>query len=228
VQPTSPFQAITAITDLGIADGTVGQLLRTDGAGAFTFIDAPSSGDSIGNFTLAASVIDTDDSSGIVITPPVTTSSDLTVQNNLTVRNTAYANKFVSTSNGVPTIDSASSFTITATDGITLTATDGVTINGEPTPFIMGVLFGTGPSWTGGGVSSIADNGLGDHTITFSSNLATNNVDEFQVLATVQDKTAGHSCVISKPAVNQIRVNVNNLSGTGVDSKVFLVIYKTT
>ena len=228
VQPTSPFQAITAITDLGIADGTVGQLLRTDGAGAFTFIDAPSSGDSIGNFTLAASVIDTDDSSGIVITPPVTTSSDLTVQNNLTVRNTAYANKFVSTSNGVPTIDSASSFTITATDGITLTATDGVTINGEPTPFIMGVLFGTGPSWTGGGVSSIADNGLGDHTITFSSNLATNNVDEFQVLATVQDKTGGHTCVISKPALNQIRVNVTNLSGTGVDSKVFLVIYKTT
>ena len=226
VQPSFPTP--TAITDLGIADGTVGQLLRTDGAGAFTFIDAPSSGDSIGNFTLAASVIDTDDSSGIVITPPVTTSSDLTVQNNLTVRNTAYANKFVSTSNGVPTIDSASSFTITATDGITLTATDGVTINGEPTPFIMGVLFGTGPSWTGGGVSSIADNGLGDHTITFSSNLATNNVDEFQVLATVQDKTGGHTCVISKPALNQIRVNVTNLSGTGVDSKVFLVIYKTT
>ena len=93
----------------------------------------------------------------------------------------------------------------------------------------MGVLNGSSGSgtWSGGGISSIADNGLGDHTITFSSNLGT-TVDDFQVLATVQDKTAGHSCVISKPAVNQIRVNVNNLSGTGVDSKVFLVIYKTT
>ena len=116
VQPSFPTP--TAITDLGIADGTVGQLLRTDGAGAFTFIDAPSSGDSIGNFTLAASVIDTDDSSGIVITPPVTTSSDLTVQNDLTVRNTAYANKFVSTSTGTPTIDSANTITLTAPDGV--------------------------------------------------------------------------------------------------------------
>ena len=115
VQPTSPFQAITAITDLGIADGTVGQLLRTDGAGAFTFIDAPAA--DIGNFTLAASVIDTDDSSGIVITPPVTTSSDLTVENDLTVRNTAYAKTFVSTSTGVPTIDSASTITLSSQDG---------------------------------------------------------------------------------------------------------------
>ena len=115
VQPSFPTP--TAITDLGIADGTVGQLLRTDGAGAFTFIDAPSSGDSIGNFTLAASVIDTDDSSGIVITPPVTTSSDLTVQNDLTVRNTAYANKFVSTSTGTPTIDSATTINLSSQDG---------------------------------------------------------------------------------------------------------------
>lgn len=115
VQPSFPTP--TAITDLGIADGTVGQLLRTDGAGAFTFIDAPSSGDSIGNFTLAASVIDTDDSSGIVITPPVTTSSDLTVQNDLTVRNTAYANNFVSTSTGSPTIDSATTINLSSQDG---------------------------------------------------------------------------------------------------------------
>ena len=133
---------------------------------------------------------------------------------------TVNATTFASSGSGAPVLTSAST--------ITLEAPDGVTINGEPTPFIMGVLFGTGPSWTGGGISSITDNGPGDHTITFSSNLGTNNVDEFQVLATVQDKTGGHTCVISKPALNQIRVNVNNLSGTGVDSKVFLVIYKTT
>ena len=116
VQPAVPFQNITAITDLGISDGTSGQVLTTDGSGAFTF-ETPSAGGSVGNFTFASSVIDTDDSSGIVITPPVTTSSDLTVENDLTVRNTAYAKTFVSTSTGVPTIDSASTITLSSQDG---------------------------------------------------------------------------------------------------------------
>ena len=107
VQPSFPTP--TAIT--------VGQVLTTDGSGAFTFQNA-AAGDSNGNFTIGSSIIDTDDSSGIVITPPVTTSSDLTVQNDLTVRNTAYANKFVSTSTGTPTIDSANTITLTAPDGV--------------------------------------------------------------------------------------------------------------
>ena len=42
-------------------------------------------GDTIGNFTLSASVIDTDDSSAITITPAVVMNSDLTVENSLTV-----------------------------------------------------------------------------------------------------------------------------------------------
>jgi hypothetical protein len=116
VQPAVPFQNITAITDLGISDGTSGQVLTTDGSGAFTF-ETPSAGDSIGNFTFASSVIDTDDSSGIVITPSITTNSDLTVENDLTVRNTAYANNFVATSTGAPTIDSASTITLSSQDG---------------------------------------------------------------------------------------------------------------
>jgi len=114
VQPSFPTP--TAITDLGISDGTVGQVLTTDGSGAFTFQD-PATGDSNGNFTIGSSIIDTDDSSGITITPPVTTSSDLTVQNDLTVRNTAYANNFVSTSTGSPTIDSATTINLSSQDG---------------------------------------------------------------------------------------------------------------
>lgn len=116
VQPTAPFQNITSITDLGITDGTSGQVLTTDGAGAFTFQDS-SAGGSIGNFTFASSIIDTDDSSGIIITPPITTSSDLTVENDLSVQNTAYANNFVSTSNGTPTIDSATTINLSSQDG---------------------------------------------------------------------------------------------------------------
>ena len=46
----------------------------------------------LGNFTFTNSVLDTDDSSGITVTPPTVFSSDLTVQNNLTVTNKIIAN----------------------------------------------------------------------------------------------------------------------------------------
>jgi hypothetical protein len=121
VQPTIPFQPITSILDLGISDGTNGQVLTTDGAGAFTFQDQAAGGGSVGNFTFASSVIDTDDSSGIIITPSTTVNSDLTVENDLTVRNTAYANTFVATSTGTPTIDSASTITLSSQDGTIVT-----------------------------------------------------------------------------------------------------------
>ena len=81
----------------------------------------------IGNFTLAASVMDTDDSSGITITPLVTMSSDLVVENDIRCSNVVYAETFESTSTGVPTINSASS--------INLSATDRVTINRSPLNF---------------------------------------------------------------------------------------------
>jgi hypothetical protein len=46
----------------------------------------------LGNFTFTNSVLDTDDSSGITVTPPTVFSSDVTVQNNLTVTNKIVAN----------------------------------------------------------------------------------------------------------------------------------------
>lgn len=107
----------TAITDLGISDGTVGQVLTTNGAGVFTFQDAGGGG-SIGNFTFSSSTIDTDDSSSITITPAVTMSSDLTVQNDLTVSNTLYAENIVTTATGTPTIESNSSINLSATDRV--------------------------------------------------------------------------------------------------------------
>ena len=59
----------------------------------------------VGNFSLASSVIDTTDSSGITVTPAVTMSSDLTVENNLVVDNAIQsANLTISgttTANGV-------------------------------------------------------------------------------------------------------------------------------
>ena len=79
--PTIP----TSLTDLGITDGTPGQILTTNGFGTFSFQNPSESGDSIGNFTLADSIIDTDDSSEITFTPPVRLSSDLWVDNGIYV-----------------------------------------------------------------------------------------------------------------------------------------------
>ena len=76
------------------------------------------SGDTIGNFTLSSSTIDTDDSSAIIITPAVTMSSDLTVENDLRVTNNVYANEFTSEGTGVPTITSASTINLSASDRV--------------------------------------------------------------------------------------------------------------
>src|SRR6056300_600732 len=114
VQPT--FNIPSLLTDLGIADGTNGQVLTTDGAGNFTFQDA--TGDSVGNFTFSSSTITTDDSSSITIVPPVVMNADLTVQNDLIVSNKITADYFQSTSTGAPLIDSASTITLSAPDGV--------------------------------------------------------------------------------------------------------------
>jgi hypothetical protein len=73
------------LTDLGITDGTVGQVLTTDGDGNFTFED--SVGAPIGSFAFVGTNIDTTDSSSISITPSVTFQSNVSVENELSVRN---------------------------------------------------------------------------------------------------------------------------------------------
>lgn len=111
---------------LNTASATSGQVLSWNGT-SLTWTTQSSGAAGIGNFTLAASVIDTDDSSGITITPAVTISSDLNVENDLRVTNIVYAETFESTATGAPTLTSASS--------INLSATDRVTINKSPLKF---------------------------------------------------------------------------------------------
>ena len=77
---------------LNTASATSGQVLSWNGT-SLTWTTQSSGAAGIGNFTLAASVIDTDDSSGITITPAVTISSDLNVENDLRVTNTVYVDK---------------------------------------------------------------------------------------------------------------------------------------
>jgi len=85
---------------------------------------------SVGNFLFESSVIDTDDSSGITITPSVTTQSDLTVENDLVVRNnfqaqSVSAEEFINNGVGPAVLESGSTLTLSSVDGIIL---DGLTI----------------------------------------------------------------------------------------------------
>ena len=77
---------------LNTASATLNQVLSWNGT-SLTWTTQSSGALGLGNFTLAASVIDTDDSSGITITPAVTISSDLNVENDLRVTNTVYVDK---------------------------------------------------------------------------------------------------------------------------------------
>jgi hypothetical protein len=104
-----------SITEFGITDGSAGQVLTTDGAGNFTFEDA---GDQIGNFTLALSTIDTDDSSPIQIIPSLVLQSNLEVQNDVVVQGSVTASSFISAGEGDAAFESDSNISFTAAERV--------------------------------------------------------------------------------------------------------------
>jgi len=121
------------LTDLGITDGTVGQVLTTDGAGTFTFEDTqpgidltafsvtvnPASGDGDLAYNNTTGVF--------TYTPPAGSGGsnfdqDLNTTNAVTFT-TVTAGDFITAGTSAPTIDSASSLTITTTDGLIVDGT---------------------------------------------------------------------------------------------------------
>ncbi len=111
-------ESINSLNDVNITSVANGQVLKYDSSTA-KWING-TSGDTIGNFTLSSSVIDTDDSSQIVMTPSVRMSSDLTVDGNLTAQKFT-ADSFESSGVGTPQIDSASSIELIAQDQVKIT-----------------------------------------------------------------------------------------------------------
>jgi len=115
----------TDLTDLGISDGNAGQILTTNGSGSFTFQDATS----VGNFTLASSTIDTDDSSAINITPSIIANSDLTVENDATVNGLLTVSRLNVTGDiesggtGTPELFSEGAILLTASTRVEVTQT---------------------------------------------------------------------------------------------------------
>jgi len=108
--------SITTLQDVSINSPQEGQTIKYVGG---IWINA-TGGDSVGNFTFSSSVIDTDDSSQIVMTPGVRMSSDLAVDGNITAQRVT-ADSFESSGIGVPAIDSNSSIELRATDQVKIT-----------------------------------------------------------------------------------------------------------
>ncbi len=112
-------ESINSLDDVNITSVQNNQVLKYD-SGTSKWVNG-TSGDTIGNFTLSSSTIDTDDSSQIVMTPSVRMSSDLTVDGNLTAQKFT-ADSFESSGVGTPQIDSASSIELIAQDQVKITS----------------------------------------------------------------------------------------------------------
>ena len=118
---TAERDALTGAEGMILYNSTTNQLESYENS-AWGATGGAGGGASIGNFTFASSVVDTDDSSGIVITPAVTMSSDLTVENDLVVSNTVTAGKFVSTGTETPEISAGANLNLTAGNAVVITS----------------------------------------------------------------------------------------------------------
>lgn len=78
-------------------------------------------GTELGNFTFTASVLDSNDSGAITVTPSTVFSSDVTVENDLIVTNKVVADRFESTSTGTPEITAATNLNLTAGNAVVIT-----------------------------------------------------------------------------------------------------------
>ena len=111
-------QSINSLSDVTITSVQNDQILKYNSSSGKW--ENGTGGGQVGNFTLSSSVIDTDDSSQIVMTPSVRMSSDLTVDGNLTAQRFT-ADSFESSGVGTPQIDSASSIELIAQDQVKIT-----------------------------------------------------------------------------------------------------------
>ena len=109
--------SITTLSDVSINTPLANQVIKYVG-GIWT---NAAGGESVGNFTFSSSIIDTDDSSAITVTPAMVLSSDLTVQNDMIVTGSLQAETFEGTGTGTPQITSAGSIELVAEDAVKVT-----------------------------------------------------------------------------------------------------------
>lgn len=118
------FSNDTNMTDNSATALVTERAVKTYVANQIALIPAP---DQIGNFTIGSSTIDTDDSSGITITPAVTISSDLTVENDLTVNNdvtilgSLSVESFTTSGTGAAVVEAGTNLELTAGNAVVVT-----------------------------------------------------------------------------------------------------------
>lgn len=124
----------TTLTDLGITDGTAGQVLTTDGAGTFTFEDTQPGIDLtafsvVKNPAAGSGDLAYDNATGVfTYTPPAGGGGGTSYDQSLNTTDpvqfvSVTAGDFITSGTSAPTIETASSLTITTTDGLIVEGT---------------------------------------------------------------------------------------------------------
>jgi hypothetical protein len=111
VQPSIPIA--DSLLDLGIDDGSEGQVLSSNGDGTFSFVDPSPVSAVVGNFSFAGSVIDTTDDSDVTITPNLIVGGDLTVG----------TGDIITAGSGTPELISDNEILLTGTTRVSITQT---------------------------------------------------------------------------------------------------------
>lgn len=191
-KPTIPV----ALTDLGISDGTVGQVLTTDGDGNFTFEDAATGGGDIGSFVFTGTNIDTDDSSGISVTPAVTFESDIIVENEINaatifVTNVNVAGSFTSTGSGTPEIVSDNEIFLTPG---TTTVLNGLTTFNQTTEVVN----------TKTGATGTIEHDFSTGSLFLHSNIAANFTANFTNVPTTNNRSTTVALILDQGATAYI------------------------
>jgi len=112
---TAQRTALTAVNGMILYNSDTGEFQAYENGGWTPMIS------DLGNIEFTGSVIDTADSSAITVTPAVTLSSDLSVENHLTVTGTVTADKFVATGTETPEISASANLNLTAGNAVVIT-----------------------------------------------------------------------------------------------------------
>ena len=112
---TAERTALTAANGMILYNSDTGEFQAYENGGWTPMIS------DLGNIEFTGSVIDTADSSAITVTPAVTLSSDLSVENHLTVTGTVTADKFVATGTETPEISASANLNLTAGNAVVIT-----------------------------------------------------------------------------------------------------------
>lgn len=190
-KPTIP----AALTDLGITDGTIGQVLTTDGAGGFTFEDAGGGG-GIGSFVFTGTNIDTDDSSGITVTPAATFQSDIIAENEIiapliSVTDINVTGNFSSTGSGTPEIISDNE--IYLTPGTT------TILNGLTTFYQTSEVIGTKTGATG-----VVEHDFSTGSLFLHSSIAANFTANITNIPTTNNRSSSVALMLDQGATAYI------------------------